>query len=111
MSDDESVLLAAALVVRGVRQGSVCVDIAAAPGTTAVDGVPAEDVAALPWPAACGVDCRAGDVGDRRSRLRRAGGPAAAAGRRAAVPGPVLAPGAADRRVRRRGAAPGRTRA
>ena len=49
--DDESVLLAAALVVRGVRQGSVCVDIADAPETTAVDGVPAEDVAALPWPA------------------------------------------------------------
>ncbi len=49
---DERVLLAAALVVRAVRQGSVCVDLAAAAETTAVDGVSAEDVAALPWPEA-----------------------------------------------------------
>jgi exodeoxyribonuclease V alpha subunit len=49
--DDERVLLAAALVVRAVRQGSVCVDLATAAETTAVDGVSTEDVAALPWPA------------------------------------------------------------
>ena len=48
--DDERVLLAAALVVRAVRQGSVCVEIAEAAATTAVDGVSAEDVAALSWP-------------------------------------------------------------
>ena len=47
---DERVLLAAALVVRAVRQGSVCLDLAGAAGATAVDGVPAEDVRALPWP-------------------------------------------------------------
>jgi exodeoxyribonuclease V alpha subunit len=49
---DERVLLAAALVVRAVRQGSVCVDLATAAHTTAVDGVSADDVAALPWPEA-----------------------------------------------------------
>jgi exodeoxyribonuclease V alpha subunit len=48
--DEERVLLAAALVVRAVRQGSVCVEIAESAATTAVDGVSAEDVAALPWP-------------------------------------------------------------
>jgi exodeoxyribonuclease V alpha subunit len=48
--DDERVLLAAALVVRAVRQGSVCLDVATAADTTAVDGVSAADVAALPWP-------------------------------------------------------------
>jgi exodeoxyribonuclease V alpha subunit len=47
---DERVLLAAALVVRAVRQGSVCVEVAEAAATTAVDGLSAEDVAALPWP-------------------------------------------------------------
>ena len=50
--DDERVLLAAAMVVRAVRQGSVCVDLATAAETTAVDGVSAEAVAALPWPQA-----------------------------------------------------------
>jgi exodeoxyribonuclease V alpha subunit len=48
--DDERVLLATALVVRAVRQGSVCVEVSEAAATTAVDGVPAEDVAALRWP-------------------------------------------------------------
>ncbi len=48
--DDERVLLAAALVVRAVRQGSVCVEVAEAAATTAVDGLSAEEVAALPWP-------------------------------------------------------------
>jgi exodeoxyribonuclease V alpha subunit len=47
---DERVLLAAGLVVRAVRQGSVCVEIAAAAASTAVDGLSAEEVAALPWP-------------------------------------------------------------
>lgn len=49
---DEAVLLAAALVVRAVRQGSVCLEVAQAAATTAVDGVTAEEVAALPWPDA-----------------------------------------------------------
>jgi exodeoxyribonuclease V alpha subunit len=49
---DESVLLAAALVVRAVRQGSVCLELDTAAETTAVDGVAAEYVAALPWPSA-----------------------------------------------------------
>jgi exodeoxyribonuclease V alpha subunit len=47
---DEQVLLAAALVVRAVRQGSVCVEVASAAGSTAVDGLTAEQLAALPWP-------------------------------------------------------------
>jgi exodeoxyribonuclease V alpha subunit len=49
--DDESVLLAAALTVRGVRQGSVCLELATAADRTAVDGLKPEDLAALPWPA------------------------------------------------------------
>jgi exodeoxyribonuclease V alpha subunit len=49
---DPAVLLAAALAVRAVRQGSVCLDVAEAAATTAVDGVSAEEVAALPWPGA-----------------------------------------------------------
>ncbi len=47
---DEQVLLAAALAVRAVRQGSVCLPLAEVAGSTAVDGLSAEDVAALPWP-------------------------------------------------------------
>lgn len=48
---DQAVLLAVALVVRAVRQGSVCLELATVAGATAVDGVAAEDVAALPWPS------------------------------------------------------------
>jgi exodeoxyribonuclease V alpha subunit len=47
---DEAVLLAAALTVRAVRQGSVCLHVTSAQQTTAVDGATAEDLAALPWP-------------------------------------------------------------
>jgi exodeoxyribonuclease V alpha subunit len=49
---DEAVLLAAALTVRAVRQGSVCLEVHTAARSTAVDGVPAEEVEALPWPPA-----------------------------------------------------------
>ena len=45
----DAVLLAAALAVRGVRSGSVCVDLATAAGTVA-PGEDAEPVE-LPWPA------------------------------------------------------------
>lgn len=51
---DERVLLAAALAVRGVRLGSVCVDLAAAHTSTAVEGVEPDVVAALPWPDPAG---------------------------------------------------------
>ena len=47
---DDAVLLAAALVVRALRGGSVCLDVAAAERTTAVEGVDRETLAALPWP-------------------------------------------------------------
>ncbi len=47
---DESVLLAVALVVRAVRQGSVCLELAKAAESTAVDGADPADIAALPWP-------------------------------------------------------------
>jgi exodeoxyribonuclease V alpha subunit len=47
---DESVLLAAALAVRGVRQGSVCLRVAEVAATTAVEGLSSEEAAALPWP-------------------------------------------------------------
>ncbi|NHC47605.1 exodeoxyribonuclease V subunit alpha [Motilibacter aurantiacus] len=44
------VLLAAALAVRAVRHGSVCVDLATVRHTAVVDGVGREAVEALPWP-------------------------------------------------------------
>jgi exodeoxyribonuclease V alpha subunit len=47
---DERVLLAAALAVRAVRHGSVCVEVTTAADSTAVDDVAADEVAALPWP-------------------------------------------------------------
>jgi exodeoxyribonuclease V alpha subunit len=47
---EESVLLAAALAVRAVRQGSVCFTLDSVAGATAVDGLSAEEVAQLPWP-------------------------------------------------------------
>ncbi len=48
---DPSVLLAAALTVRALRQGSVCIEPAEVALSTAVEGVEAVVVAALPWPA------------------------------------------------------------
>jgi exodeoxyribonuclease V alpha subunit len=48
---DESVLLASALAVRAVRQGSVCFTLDSVAATTAVDGLSAEEVARLPWPS------------------------------------------------------------
>jgi exodeoxyribonuclease V alpha subunit len=49
--DDERVLLAAALTVRALQAGSVCLDIASAEQTTAVEDVDAAEVSALGWPA------------------------------------------------------------
>ncbi|MDQ3616757.1 MAG: exodeoxyribonuclease V subunit alpha [Actinomycetota bacterium] len=46
----EPVLLAVALAVRAVRLGSVCLELADAHTTTAVEGLAQEDLAALPWP-------------------------------------------------------------
>jgi exodeoxyribonuclease V alpha subunit len=46
----DPVLLAAALAVRAVRQGSSCLPLAEVATATAVDGLTPEDVAALPWP-------------------------------------------------------------
>ncbi|OZM77323.1 exodeoxyribonuclease V subunit alpha [Pseudonocardia sp. MH-G8] len=47
---DEEVLLAAALAVRAVRLGSVCVDLAAVSHTVLGEGDELVDVSALPWP-------------------------------------------------------------
>jgi exodeoxyribonuclease V alpha subunit len=49
---DPAVLLAAALAVRAVRHGSVCLDLATASSTTAVEGGEADAVAGLAWPEA-----------------------------------------------------------
>jgi exodeoxyribonuclease V alpha subunit len=46
----EEVLLAAALAVRAVRLGSVCVDLAAVSRTVLGEGDELVDVSALPWP-------------------------------------------------------------
>ena len=51
---DESVLLAIALAVRALRHGSVCLDVARAQDTTAVDGVAEDVVAGLAWPDPAG---------------------------------------------------------
>lgn len=51
---DESVLLAVALVVRAVRHGSSCLPMADVAATTTVDGLPPEELAALPWPEPAG---------------------------------------------------------
>jgi len=47
---DQRVLLAAALTVRGLRAGSVCLDLGTARETTAVEDADASDLAALNWP-------------------------------------------------------------
>jgi exodeoxyribonuclease V alpha subunit len=47
---DDRVLLAAALAVRALRGGSVCLDLATARARTAVEDVPAEELEALAWP-------------------------------------------------------------
>lgn len=59
---DEDVLLAAALAVRAVRLGSVCVDLAAVGHTVLGEGDEVLDVSALPWPepAAWLSACRSG---------------------------------------------------
>ena len=48
---DERVLLAAAFAVRGVRLGSVCVDLSTLRRTATVDADDPVDPQALPWPA------------------------------------------------------------
>ena len=48
---DETVLLAAALAVRAVRHGSVCVEVDQLAAHTPVEGVDPSVVAGLPWPA------------------------------------------------------------
>lgn len=48
---DDRVLLAAALTVRALRSGSVCLDLAAARETTAVEDVDAAELAGLGWPS------------------------------------------------------------
>ncbi len=47
---DDQVLLGAALTVRALRNGSVCLDIATAQLTTAVEDVDASELAGLGWP-------------------------------------------------------------
>ncbi|SDG95451.1 exodeoxyribonuclease V subunit alpha [Pseudonocardia oroxyli] len=47
----EEVLLAVALTVRAIRNGSVCVDLAEVGHTVLGEGEESVDVAALPWPA------------------------------------------------------------
>ncbi|NHC15862.1 exodeoxyribonuclease V subunit alpha [Motilibacter deserti] len=62
--DRPDVLLAAALAVRAVRHGSVCVDLATVRQTVVVDGVSRDEVDALAWPEPAGwLDrCAASDL-------------------------------------------------
>ncbi|MEP7091258.1 MAG: exodeoxyribonuclease V subunit alpha [Nocardioidaceae bacterium] len=48
--DDQRVLLAAALTVRALRAGSVCLDVATAQATTAVEDVGTAELDRLDWP-------------------------------------------------------------
>jgi len=81
----EEVLLAAALAVRAIRLGSVCVELAAVSGTVLGEGEELVDTAALPWPEPrAWLDaCRrsplvggepAAEAGDAAAPLRMVGG-------------------------------------
>ncbi len=48
---DDNVVLAAAMAVRGVRLGSVCVDLGTVAESVVVDELSTTEIAALPWPA------------------------------------------------------------
>ncbi|MFP5068138.1 exodeoxyribonuclease V subunit alpha [Pseudonocardia nantongensis] len=63
-AEPEAVLLAAALAVRAIRNGSVCVDLRTVRDTTAGEGEVAVDVSALPWPepAVWRAECLAGPL-------------------------------------------------
>ena len=69
--DDERVLLAAALAVRGVRLGSVCVELPRLRETVTSDDETRGDLALLPWPepqewlAACAASALVTDGGGR----------------------------------------------
>ena len=47
---DPTVLLAAALTVRGTRFGHVCIDLPTVRSSVSIDGVPVDLVDSLPWP-------------------------------------------------------------
>ncbi|MDN5916328.1 MAG: AAA family ATPase [Pseudonocardia sp.] len=49
-AEPEPVVLAAALAVRAIRNGSVCVDLSTVRSTAAAEGEVAVDVTGLPWP-------------------------------------------------------------
>ena len=53
-AEPEEVVLAAALAVRAIRNGSVCVDLDTVATTTAGEGEVAVDVSGLPWPEPTG---------------------------------------------------------
>ena len=95
---DESVRLALALTVRALRNGSVCIDLRTVHATAFDEAESAIDLAELPWPepeewlAACEASPLVADGADRAGRA------AAAAGRRSALPGAVLAAGGAGSR-------------
>jgi exodeoxyribonuclease V alpha subunit len=79
---DESVLLAAALAVRAVRLGSVCIELATAPETVAVESETPTSAPELPWPAgalwpaACAASplVAVGPAADPSAPLRLVGG-------------------------------------
>ncbi|TCK22515.1 exodeoxyribonuclease V subunit alpha [Pseudonocardia endophytica] len=60
-AEPESVVLAAALAVRAIRSGSVCVDLTEVRETAAPEGEVVVDVSTLPWPepAAWRAECAA----------------------------------------------------
>ena len=83
-TDDDTVLLAAALAVRCPRLGHVCVDLTTIRSTASTEAEDQVDLDALPWPDARGLG--------RPAAHESAGGrgPSVAARGDPAVPGPVL---------------------
>ncbi len=83
-TDDDTVLLAAALAVRCPRLGHVCVDLTTVRATVSTETEEQVDLDALPWP----------DAEEWPDRLRASqlvgDGPSVAARGLAAVPGPLL---------------------
>ncbi|MEV1293626.1 AAA family ATPase [Pseudonocardia sp. NPDC049635] len=80
-AEPEPVVLAAALAVRAIRNGSVCVDLGSVASTTSGEGEVAVDVSGLPWPepgpwrAACAASplVAEGDTGPAGRPLRLLG--------------------------------------
>ena len=103
-------MLALALAVRALRNGSVCIDLSTVSTTVFDESEAGIDLPSCPgpsrrsWPAACAASGLVADGADQPGR------PAAAAGQRPALPGALLAAGGAGPRAAAATASPHRRR-